>query len=94
VTKALQSLNLPADWSQPLLELIARESSFNANAANPKSSAKGLFQFLDSTRQNYGGKNVNWNDPYQQILAGIKYVKDRYGTPADALTFWDKNGYY
>lgn len=79
---------------KPVMELVARESSFNASANNPKSSAAGLFQFLDSTRANYGGNKVNWNDPYQQALAGIQYVKDRYGTPEDALTFWDKNNYY
>ncbi|WP_171056174.1 transglycosylase SLT domain-containing protein [Paenibacillus sinopodophylli] len=79
---------------QPILELVARESSFNPNAKNPKSSAAGLFQFLDSTRKNYGGNKVDWSDPYQQAVAGIQYVKDRYGTPEKALAFWDKNGYY
>ena len=68
--------------------------SFNASAANPSSSAKGLFQFLDATRANYGGSKVNWNDPYQQALAGLQYIKDRYGTPEKALQFWDKNNWY
>jgi SLT domain-containing protein len=76
------------------MELVARESSFNANAKNPKSSAAGLFQFLDSTRKNYGGNKVDWSDPYQQAVAGIKYVKDRYGTPEKALAFWDDKGWY
>lgn len=76
------------------MELVARESSFNPNAKNPKSSAAGLFQFLDSTRKNYGGNKVDWSDPYQQTMAGIKYVKDRYGTPEKALAFWDKNKWY
>ncbi|WP_058301689.1 aggregation-promoting factor C-terminal-like domain-containing protein [Gorillibacterium timonense] len=76
------------------MELVARESSFNASAKNPKSSARGLFQFLDSTRQTYGGSTVNWNDPYQQTLAGLRYIKDRYGTPEKALQFWDKNNWY
>lgn len=76
------------------MELVARESSFNSNAANPKSSAKGLFQFLDGTRKNYGGSKVDWSDPYQQAVAGLKYIKDRYGTPEDALAYWDKNKSY
>lgn len=73
---------------------MARESSFNPNAKNPKSTAKGLFQFLDGTRKNYGGNKVDWSDPYQQSLAGLKYIKDRYGTPEKALQFWDKNKWY
>jgi SLT domain-containing protein len=79
---------------KPTLELVARESSFNHQAKNPKSSASGLFQFLDGTRKNYGGSKVNWDDPYQQALAGIKYIQDRYGSPVQALEFWDENKWY
>ncbi|WP_373458191.1 transglycosylase SLT domain-containing protein [Paenibacillus harenae] len=77
-----------------MMELVARESSFNANAKNPNSTAAGLFQFLDDTRKNYGGNKVDWSDPYQQAVAGIQYVKDRYGSPEKALAFWDKNKWY
>lgn len=94
VSKAIKTLGLSSDWLSPTLELVARESSFNSNAKNSKSSAAGLFQFLDSTRKNYGGSSVDWSDPYQQALAGLKYVKDRYGTPVKALQFWDKNKWY
>lgn len=77
-----------------MLELAARESSFNSSAKNSKSSASGLFQFLDSTRTAYGGNSVDWSDPAQQALAAAKYVKDRYGDPVKALQFWDKNKWY
>jgi SLT domain-containing protein len=77
-----------------VLELVARESSFNPNAANSSSSAKGLFQFLNDTRKNYGGNKVNWNDPYQQAIAGLQYIKDQYGTPEDALRYWDEHKSY
>ncbi|WP_339306557.1 transglycosylase SLT domain-containing protein [Paenibacillus sp. FSL R5-0519] len=94
VSNAIKALGYPDSWLQPALELVARESSFNSNAKNPKSSAAGLFQFLDSTRKNYGGSSVNWSDPNQQALQGLKYVKDRYGDPVKALQFWDKNKWY
>jgi SLT domain-containing protein len=94
VSSALNSLGLPQEWLQPTLELVARESSFNPNAKNPKSSASGLFQFLDGTRKDYGWSGVDWSDPTHQALAGLKYIKDRYGTPEKALQFWDKNHYY
>lgn len=94
VSSALKAKGYSEEWMQPLMELVARESSFNSAAKNPSSSAAGLFQFLDSTRKNYGGNKVNWNDPYQQALAGIQYVVDRYGTPEDALKHWDEKKWY
>lgn len=94
IEKAIRDLKLPNDWLMPTLELVARESSFNPSAKNPKSSAAGLFQFLDGTRKKYGGSKVDWDDPYQQALAGLKYIKDRYKTPEKALQFWDKNKWY
>lgn len=94
VSKAIADLKLPQEWLAPALELVARESSFNPGAKNPKSTAQGLFQFLDGTRANYGGSKVDWSDPYQQAYAGLKYIKDRYGTPEKALQFWDKNNWY
>jgi SLT domain-containing protein len=75
---------------QPVMELVARESSFNPDASNPNSSARGLFQMINSTRNSYGGKNVDWSDPYQQSLAGLQYIKQRYGDPVSALKHWDK----
>lgn len=94
VSRALSTLGKPAEWLAPTLELVARESSFNPNAKNPKSSAAGLFQFLDATRKNYGGSSVDWSDPYQQALKGLQYIEDRYGNPVKALQFWDKNNWY
>lgn len=94
VSNAINTLKLPEEWIEPTLELVARESSFNPSAKNPKSTARGLFQFLEGTRKNYGGDKVDWDDPYQQALAGLKYIKDRYGTPEKALQFWDKNKWY
>lgn len=94
VSKALKASGLPESWLKPTLELVARESSFNPGAKNPASTASGLFQFLDATRRDYGFKGVNWSDPYHQSLAGLQYIKKRYGTPEKALKFWDENGWY
>lgn len=94
VTRALKDRNLPDSWLKPTLELVARESSFRKDAKNSKSTAAGLFQFLDGTRKSYGGSKVDWDDPYQQAYAGVQYIKDRYGTPEKALAFWDKNKWY
>lgn len=74
-----------AEWDA-LSNLIQRESGWNATAQNPTSSAYGLFQFLDSTRKNYG---ISRNAPLEaQIKAGLQYIKDRYGSPSKALAHW------
>jgi hypothetical protein len=92
IKKALQEKGLPETWLPYLMELTARESSWNPTADNPTSTAYGLFQFLDKTWGGYGATKSD--DPYKQALAGIDYVKGRYGTPQKALAFWDKNKWY
>lgn len=94
VSTALRQLGYPTEWLEPVLELVARESSYNPQAKNKTSTAAGLFQFLDGTRKIYGGSKVDWSDPYNQTLYGLKYIKDKYGDPIKALQFWDKNKWY
>lgn len=73
-------------------DLISRESSWNPQADNPTSSAYGLFQFLDSTRDNYGiGLGAS---PRAQVRAGLKYVKDRYDDPLGAILWHNSHGWY
>jgi hypothetical protein len=75
-----------------LHDLVMKESGFNPTAQNPTSSAYGIFQFLDSTRSNYGlSKGAG---PRKQTKAGLKYVADRYGDPRSALNFHLKNNWY
>lgn len=74
-----------SQWNA-LHDLVTRESGWNHTAKNPTSSAYGLFQFLDSTRSNYGiTRDASLND---QIQAGLQYIQDRYKTPEGALNFW------
>lgn len=75
-----------------LLELVKRESGFNNEAQNPRSSAYGLFQFINSTWTAYGYEKTS--DPITQIEAGLKYIKARYGTPSKALNFHKANNWY
>lgn len=68
-----------------LFELIDRESSWNHKAANPNSSAYGLFQQLkldpDSSVQ-------------KQVRLGLTYIEHRYGTPCAALSHHNRKGWY
>lgn len=72
--------------------LINKESSGDPNAKNPKSTAHGLGQLLNSTWKTYG--KGDRNNPVDQVAAMARYVKQRYGTPEAAIAFHQKNGWY
>jgi SLT domain-containing protein len=93
LSEAAQIAGVPASWVPGLMEIARRESSFNPRAKNPKSSAYGLFQFLDGTWKTYG-QGLDRNNPLHQAIAAIRYVKQRYGTPDKALAFWNENKWY
>ena len=65
-----------ANGVDPLaMSVIAQiESSGDPNAQNPNSSAGGLFQFIDSTAQQYG--LTNRFDPDQASDAGARLMRD------------------
>ena len=75
------------EWND-LEKLINSESSFNPNAANPHSSARGLFQKMTSVHgpiESTVEGQTNW---------GLNYIKQRYGDPVAAWNFHLKNGWY
>lgn len=78
-------------WKGPqwdaLYDLVRRESGWRPGADNPTSSAWGLFQFIESTSRNYGIPHgrASWQ---QQVDAGLRYIYDRYKSPAQALKHW------
>ena len=69
-----------------------KESGFNNKAQNKRSTAYGMFQFLDSTWKGTGISKTS--DPIQQTEAGCIYIKNRYGTPQKALDFHLRSGWY
>lgn len=56
---------------------------FNADAQNPKSSANGLFQVIQSSWDRLGGGNRA--DPAEQIRVGLLHMKKVEGTLTSAL---------
>lgn len=56
--------------------MAAQESGFNPNAAASTSSAKGLYQFIDSTGQQYGLNNTNVFDPSANADAAARFYRD------------------
>lgn len=72
--------------------LVMKESKWVPTAQNPKSTAYGIPQFLDSTWATVGCEKTD--DPHVQIDCMIDYVSERYDTPENAVEFHTKNNYY
>lgn len=72
-----------------LERLWTGESGWNPRADNPTSTAFGIPQFLASTARAYGLSPGDTN-PSHQIAAGLRYIRDAYGSPANAYTKWSR----
>ena len=76
-----------------LQSLWNRESSWSFDAENPSSGAYGIPQALPGSKMASAG--ADWQtDPRTQIVWGLGYIKDVYGTPCAAWNFELANGYY
>jgi hypothetical protein len=73
--------------------IIMRESEWKVNATNPSSGAYGIPQALPGGKMASEGSDWRTN-PATQIIWGIKYMKDRYGSPCSAWSFKRANGWY
>lgn len=91
----VQQLATQKGWSggewDALNRLIMKESGYRNTVKNPRSSAYGIFQFLDSTWKPYGPKT---SDPRLQTQYGLEYIRRRYGSPSRALNFHLAHGWY
>lgn len=69
------------EWDS-LSRLISGESGWDPKAANPSSSARGLFQKLTAVHGPVEPTAVG------QAEWGLKYIKDAYGSPSNAYRQW------
>ena len=72
------------EWKS-LYKLWDRESRWDYQADNPRSSAYGIPQMLTMPED---------TPMVKQIDLGLKYIKHRYGSPSKALAFHNSNGWY
>jgi Transglycosylase SLT domain len=73
--------------------IIMRESKWDVNATNPSSGAYGIPQALPGSKM--ASEGGDWRtSPATQIIWGIKYMKDRYGSPCSAWSFKSAHGWY
>jgi Transglycosylase SLT domain len=73
--------------------IIMRESMWRINATNPSSGAYGIPQALPGSKMATIASDWRTN-PATQIIWGIEYMKDRYGSPCGAWGFKSSNGWY
>jgi len=84
-------------WSeydfQCLVKLWNRESGWNPNAHNKKSGAHGIPQALPAKKMASEGSDYYTNG-YTQIRWGLKYIKNRYGSPSAAWAHSQAHHWY
>ena len=75
-------------------KLMGKESAWKPSAKNPKSSAKGIGQLLDSTYQNLGMKHSQAGVP--QVVATLAYIGRKYGSsgPCGAWKHFQRHNWY
>jgi hypothetical protein len=73
--------------------IIIRESMWRVDATNPSSGAYGIPQALPGSKMATVASDWRTN-PATQIIWGIEYMKDRYGSPCAAWSFKSANGWY
>lgn len=76
-----------------LIKLWNRESGWNPNAVNKKSGACGIPQSLPCNKMASEGSDYRTNGK-TQIRWGLKYIKNRYGSPSKAWEHSQQKGWY
>jgi hypothetical protein len=89
----LPSFGFDAKTQYPCLyQMWMRESGWSVTAANA-SGAYGIPQALPGSKMSTAGPDWQTNAT-TQIKWGLGYIRDRYGTPCGAWSFWQANGWY
>lgn len=72
------------EW-RALTKLWGKESAWNWKAKNPRSSAYGIAQVLNTPQDS----TIQY-----QVNKGLEYIVHRYDKPTNAWAFWQRNGWY
>ena len=88
--------DVPASDYDNLLWIMAQESMGEVGVRNQSgSTARGLYQLLQEQWPKYYPRGAaSIGDAVEECQGGIRYIKDRYGSVANARAFWNKHHWY
>ncbi len=89
----LKQASIPESWFNGLNSIIQQESGWRVNATNPSSGAYGIPQSLPGSKMASAGSDWRTN-PITQLKWMYSYIKGRYGSLQNALSFRAANGWY
>lgn len=74
-------------------KLWTHESKYQTTVRNPSSGAYGIPQALPASKMSSAGDDWRTN-PVTQIVWGLGYIQNRYGSPCDAWSYWLRHNSY
>ena len=89
----LKQAGIPESWFNGLNSIIQQESGWRVNATNPSSGAYGIPQSLPGNKMASAGSDWRTN-PITQLKWMYSYIKERYGSLQNALSFRAAHGWY
>jgi hypothetical protein len=89
----LPSFGFSTSEMSALSQLWENESGWDETAENSGSGAYGIPQALPGSKMASAGADWRTN-PATQIRWGLGYIKERYGSPSAAWSFWQSNNWY
>ena len=89
----LKQAGIPESWFNGLNSIIQQESGWRVNATNPSSGAYGIPQSLPGNKMASAGSDWRTN-PITQLKWMYSYIKERYGSLQNALSFRGSHGWY
>jgi hypothetical protein len=94
LAEAMQREGVPASWQASLQFIMAEESGGRVDVKNPTHSARGLFQ-LTAANYHYMPRGAgSFGNGVEEAQGGIRYIVSRYGTAANAASFWQQHQWY
>lgn len=85
-------VSLSPAGSRSAAKIVKKESTYSTRARNRRSSSRGLFGLLNSTRASVGVPHNHC--PSCQAESGLRYIKGRYGSPQKAYRHSRARGWY
>lgn len=74
-------------------KLWSHESKYETTVQNPTSGAYGIPQALPASKM--GSVGADWRtNPVTQIVWGLGYIQNRYGSPCNAWSYWLRHNSY